>query len=241
MNNFPYNGVFAGTTLIQQSGSIGGARSVFVKLQGIKNELVYPTFGGQLKNPFKVPAKIFAGDLFEFRTDNDGVNPSVYLLKTFEVADDVAESGTTIYIVRDAYRHIPCVGDVLMAAPADFSTQGAGYAITAVEETVHASKAVWEVTIGTTLGALTKGDILVEAAESGAAVKMLVQNPNSVAPSDYDMFLTPTSSATTNNVNSARYYLTPALHGIMYKSKMSKMPAVVEGINKSRINGWFEI
>ena len=46
-------GFFRGTTLMQTSGNIGGARSVFVKLKGIKNDLVYPTFGGMLMNPPK--------------------------------------------------------------------------------------------------------------------------------------------------------------------------------------------
>ena len=46
-----YYGVFRGRKTIQRSGTIGGARSVFVKLQGNKNELVYPTFGGFIQNP----------------------------------------------------------------------------------------------------------------------------------------------------------------------------------------------
>ena len=51
-------GVFRGRKTIQKSGSIGGSRAVFVKLQGNKNELVYPTFGGFLKNPFKKCCKV---------------------------------------------------------------------------------------------------------------------------------------------------------------------------------------
>ena len=78
-------GVFLGRTLVQQHGEIGGARSVFVKLQGNKNELVFPTFGGQIKNPFKGQAKLYAGDLCEYRTDENGVKPQIFILKTFEV------------------------------------------------------------------------------------------------------------------------------------------------------------
>ena len=33
-------GAFRGRKLIQSRGEVGGAKSVFVKLQGIKNELV---------------------------------------------------------------------------------------------------------------------------------------------------------------------------------------------------------
>ena len=60
-------GVFAGTTLIQAHGDIGGARYVFVKLQGrSKDSMVFPTVGGVITNPFKGNAKIFAGDLLEY-------------------------------------------------------------------------------------------------------------------------------------------------------------------------------
>mgnify|MGYP003311745762 CR=1 FL=1 len=74
-----FGGVFTGTTLLQEHGAIGGARSVFVKLFGTKNELVYPTHGGYLKNAFKQGGKIFAGDLFEYRTDDKGENPVLVL------------------------------------------------------------------------------------------------------------------------------------------------------------------
>ena len=95
------NGVLFGRTLIQQRGELGGARAVFVKLQGVKNELVFPTFGGQLKNPFKGVAKIYAGDLFEFRTDEKGVNPELYILKTYKVK---SVSGSTVTLYKDGFK-----------------------------------------------------------------------------------------------------------------------------------------
>lgn len=232
-----FGGVFMGTTLIQTSGVVGGAKNVFVKLQGAKDWLVYPTFGGKLQNPFKGAAKIFAGDLFEYRTDENGENPELYLLKTYKVAKN-SSSETTVLIERDGYKHIPFVGDVLMKAPDTFSATGAAYTVTAVEETTEAGAAVWKITLNTTLGELVKGDILVEAEEENASGTMLVQNPNTVADKDFDMFYPP---ATDSNKKGARYNLTPALHGIMYINKMSPMPQVVLDINKSRINGWFEI
>lgn len=226
-----------GTTLIQSSGVVGGAKNVFVKLQGNKDWLVYPTFGGKLKNPFKGAAKIFAGDLFEYRTDENGENPELYLLKTYKVAKE-SNSETTVLIERDGYKHIPFVGDVLMKAPDTFSATGAAYTVTAVEETTEAGAAVWKLTFNTTLGSLAKGDVLVEAKEENASGTMLVQNPNAVAANDYDLFY---PAATSANKNLARYNLAPSLHGIMYISKMSPLPKVVLDINKSRINGWFEI
>lgn len=233
-----FGGVFMGTALLQQTSEFGGARDVFVKLQGVKNDLVFPTFGGQLKNPFPGPAKIFAGDLFEVRTDKNGEKPELYLLKTYEVAK--ASSGTEIFIVRDGYRHIPFAGDILMKAPTAFGTEGAGYAVTAVEETTDSGKDVWKVTLATALGSLVEGDILVEAAESGASAKMLVQNINAVAPCDYDIFNMP-SSGKTSDFDKTRYLMTPALHGTMYISKMSPVPEVALELNKSRINGWYEL
>lgn len=234
-NNF--GGVFMGTTLIQTSGVVGGAKSVFVKLQGDKNQLVYPTFGGRLMNPFKGPAKIFAGDLFEYRTDENGENPELYLLKTYKVAKE-SSSETTVLIERDGYKHIPFVGDVLMKAPDSFSATGAAYTVTAVEETTDSGADVWKLTFKTTLGALSKGDVLVEAKAENASGTMLVQNPNTVAANDYDLFF---PAATSANKTLARYNLAPAMHGIMYIHKMSPMPKVVLDTNKSRINGWFEI
>lgn len=234
-----FGGVFLGTALRQTSMTFGGMRDVFVKLQGVKNDLVSPTFGGQLKNPFPGFAKIFAGDLFEFRLDDKGENPEVYLLKTYEVAKETSD--TTVFIVRDGYRHIPFVGDKLMKAPEAFGTAGTAYTVTAVEETVDESKDVWKLTLNTALGSLTAGDVLVEAdKEHASEAKMLVQNVNAVAPCDYDIFGQP-STGKTDEFEKTRYYLTPALHGTMYISKMSPMPAVVKALNKSRVNGWYEL
>lgn len=63
-------GTFRGSILRQGKGNIGGARSVFAKFKGIKNELVYPFNGGMIVNAPKGEGfKFFTGDLMEFRTD----------------------------------------------------------------------------------------------------------------------------------------------------------------------------
>ena len=77
------DGFFGGRSLVQQSGSKGGARHVFVKIDDIKDDLVFPTGGGQVMNPFPGAAKIYAGDLMEFRTDDNGLKGKVYILKTY--------------------------------------------------------------------------------------------------------------------------------------------------------------
>jgi hypothetical protein len=201
-------------------------------LQGNKNELVYPTFGGQIKNPFKGAAKMFAGDLMEYRTDADGLNPEIYLLKTYKV---VSVSGTTVNILNDGYKHIPFVGDKLGVAPDEIGGAVDAVTITAVKNAEVGGKKVWAVT---TSGSLTASadDVLVEAGEDG---NMLVKNINAVAPTDMDMLDAPATGD--EDFDGARYFYTPALGGIMYTNKMSPLPECVKKLNKSNINGWFQI
>lgn len=227
-----YVGYFRGRKTIQRSATIGGARSVFVKLQGNKNELVYPTFGGQIKNPFKGAAKMFAGDLMEYRTDANGLNPEIYLLKTYQV---VSVSGTTVNILNDGYKHIPFVGDKIGVAPDELGGAVDAVTITAVKNAEVGGKKVWAVT---TSGSLTASadDVLVEAGEDG---NMLVKNINAVAPTDMDMLDAPATGD--EDFDGARYFYTPALGGIMYTNKMSPLPECVKELNKSNINGWFQI
>lgn len=244
MSTGDLKGNFFGRTLVQQRGEIGGARDVFVKLSGLKNDLIFPTFGGRVKNPFKGAAKIYAGDLIEYRTNNKGVKPEIYLLKTYQVAK--ATSDTTIEIVRDRYKHIPFVGDVLMKAPDVIGGAGAAYTVKAVAKSDRGGDAsnekVWILTVSTTLGSLVKGDILVEAESENASGTMLVKNINAVAPCDYDFLYDNVSDPTdeTDEFDAARYFMTPALGGLMYKWKMSPIPTCVEkAANEIKVNGWF--
>lgn len=227
-------GVFAGTTLIQQKGEFGGARSVFVKIQGNnKNDMVFPTFGAQLKNPFKGAAKIYAADLFEIRYDSCGENPELYLLKTYEVE---SVSGNTVNIVRNGYRHIPFVGDKIGVAPEELGGKVTAATVTAVKEAKVGNVDVWAVTVDSALTA-KKGDVLVEADENG---EMYVKMINGVAICDYDCFYANATGAT-NRFDAARYFLAPAMHATAYICKMSPMPACVLKLNKSRMNGWYEL
>lgn len=235
-------GIFNGRVLLQQSGEIGGHRHVFVKLQGgNKNELVHPTFGCRLMNPFKGNAKFFAGDLVEYRIDGTG-----YILKTYEVAADVLAAATTVYILRDGYRHIPFVGDVLMVAPDTLSGTGKAVTVTAVNATTTtvgttANVPVWELTISAALGAMSKGAILVEAVEAGNDKAMLVTNPNMLLPWDLDCIFDPASTgvAGDDDYEKAKYLFTPILEGVCYLSKMSPLPDCVKKLNGSRVTGWF--
>lgn len=242
MNAIQRFGAFFGRVIMQTNGSIGGSRNVFVKLKGQgKDDLVFPTFGGKLMNPFLGAAKFFAGDLFEYRLDSNGINPELYLLKTYEVA---SASGTTVNIIRNNFRHIPFVGDVLMVAPQTIGGTGTAVTVTAVTETTVtiSSKTydVWQLTVSATLGSLNMGTILVEAEEAGSDKEMLVKVVNACAPSDGDMIFV-TDTVTNSGYDGPRYHYTPAIGGLMYISKMSPMPQCVLNLNPSRVNGWFRL
>lgn len=227
-----YVGYFRGRKTIQRRGTVGGARSVFVKLQGNKNELVYPTFGGYIKNPFKGTAKLFAGDLIEYRTDNDGVNPEIYILKTYLVE---SVSGSVVNIVKDAYKHIPFVGDKIGVAPDEIGGEMTAVTINSIKTSKVGDVEVWACTCSAAL-TTKKGDVLVEADSSN---KMMVKAVNAVAPTDLDMFDAPATGD--EDFDGARYSYTPALGGIMYISKMSPMPACVLAENRAKVNGWYQI
>lgn len=233
MTNEIYAGVFRGRKLVQTSGEIGGARSVFVKVKGIKNELVYPTFGGKIMNaPKGTGFKFYAGDLFEFRTNADGVRPEVYLLKTYLVE---SVSGNVVNIVNDGYKHKPFVGDKLGVAPAEIGGEMTAATITKVENAKVGDVKVWACTFSSTVSA-SKGTVLVEADEDN---NMLVKAINAVA--DCDGLMADAASVGEDDFDGARYYYVPALGGIMYTNKMSPMPACVLKLNESKINGWFQI
>lgn len=234
-------GVFLGKTLLQRRGEIGGARYVFVKLQGNKNELVFPTFGCKIMNPFKGTAKMYAGDLIEYRYNDGEKGATGYILKTYVVNKATSTStDTVIYLTRDGYKHIPFVGDVLMKAPATIDGTGTAVTVTKVEPTVEASKDVWKVTLSATLADLKVNDILVEAVEAGPGKKPMVTNPNSMCPADYDFLYEPATGDV--DFDGARYFMTPVLHGIAYIDRMSPMPkSVLDARNKSLVTGWFEL
>lgn len=228
-----YVGVFRGRKTIQRSATIGGARSVFVKLQGNKNELVYPTFGGYIMNaPKGAPFKFFAGDLVEYRTDENGVNPEIYILKTFLVE---SASGTTVNIVKDGFKHIPHVGDRIGVAPEEIGGEMTAVTVTAVKPSKVGNVEVWAVTTNSALTA-SKGNVLVEA---DADDKMMVKHINAVCPTDLDMF--DAAATGDEDFDGARYSYTPALGGLMYTNKMSPLPECVKKINQAKVNGWFQI
>lgn len=236
MNYETQYGAFRGRKLVQTSGNIGGQKSVFVKIKGIKNELVYPTFGGKVMNAPKGQGfKMFAGDLVWFKTDDNGVKPEVYFLKTYLVAEDVTNA-KVVHIVRDGYKHKPFVGDKIGVAPDEIGGKLAAAAtIDKIVEAKVGEVNVWTCTLSAAITA-SKDAVLVEADAEG---NMLVKAINAVMDCDADMLDAASTGA--DDFDGARYYYTPALGGIMYTHKMSPIPACVKKLNQSKINGWFQI
>lgn len=231
------NGYFGGRSLVQQSGSKGGARHVFVKFDDIKDDLVFPTFGGQVMNPFPGAAKIYAGDLMEFRTDEKSFKGKVYILKTYKV---VSVSGSTVNIVRDGYHHKPFVGDKIGLAPSVIGGTMTAKVVNKVQATTVSGQDVWALTMASALTGLKAGDVLVEADADG---KMMVKKINAVAAWDYDFMWSEAADPTASDpeFEAARYFLTPTLRGTMYIHKMSPMPQCVLDLNISNITGWFRV
>lgn len=227
-------GTFRGTVLSQGKGTIGGARSVFAKFKGIKNELVYPFNGGMIMNAPKGEGfKFFAGDLMEFRTNEKYANPEVYLLKTYLVE---SVSGTTVNIVKDGYKHVPFVGDKIGVAPEEIGGEMTSATITAVKTAKVGEVEVWACTMSSALTA-KKGDVLVEAGTDG---KMLVKAINAFADCDGDMPYVGADSA--DDFEKAKYFYTPAVGGVyIYIHKMSPLPECVLAVNKSQFNGLYKL
>lgn len=229
-----YSGVTGARTLIQANGSIGGYRAVFVEIGGSgKKDLVYVPYGGIVKNPFKGRAKMFAGDLCQYETDG-----KIYLLKTYQVQDTVASDATVVYIVRDGYKHIPFVGDILMKAPATLTGNGTAATVTAVEETTNNGADVWKLTLSAAVGAMAADDVMVEGLAAGTTTAV-VTNPNTVLPCDFDFLFNPATSD--SDYYGAKYLLTPVLSEWAWVAKMSPLPPTVLDLNKSRITGWFKL
>lgn len=257
-NNIP-NGHFRGLGLIQKKGEIGGFRNVFVNLVGTHDDMVYPHIGGKVMNPPKGRAKMFAGDLCEYRpkTGSFKIDPEIYILRTFEVADAVSNT-TTVYIVRDEFRHKPFVGDILMVAPDTIGGIGTAVSVSAVVATTTTVDSknvnVWQLTISSSL-TITKGAIMVEAEAAGSDKKMLVKAINGVFDCDTDFFedeniddISVTrgddggiTAVTDADFYKARYQYTPALGGLMWIHKMSPMPQCVLDLNMCNVPGWYHV
>lgn len=213
-----------------------GKRNVFV--QDNSNPMDYVPLGGAFKPMFNAGEKAFQGDLCEFSLDNQ----TIMVFRTFKVVAAVTAESTTIKVQGGAYRHIPHAGMNLMKAPSTLTGTGTAGAIANVVAKDDATLGhIYELTITAgALGTLSVGDILVEAVEAGSSKKMLVSNPNTFIKNDI-VFNYPMNVAADPAVNGAIMTYAPVQHAKLYKAKMQDLPACVAAINKSRIDGLFEL
>ena len=235
-------GTFAGTVLAQSSAELGGQRHVFYLPQGPRPAPQYPVYGGILVNPFKGHGKIYAGDLIEHTLDG-----KCKLLKSYEVAKQTSTAEVQISSGAceqgEIFRHIPFVGDVLMVAPETLDGTGKAVAVTAVEKTFDSKgkQDGWKVTLSEALGSLTKGQVLVEASESGETVKAMVTNPNCYVEVDYDCPFIPATGD--EDFDGARYMLTPnMMRGVelAYIDRMQPLPDSIKKADKFK-SGYKEL
>ncbi len=99
---------------------------------------------------------------------------------------------------------------------------------------------VWKVNIeAAALGALAKGDILVEAVEAGASKGMYVTNPNTFNPIEC-VFTNPVMQGE-DPYTGAIVTFAPIAEGLYYKKRMCPLPACVSALNKSRITAYFSL
>lgn len=227
-------------TIIQTEGAVGGTRYVFEQLEAlVKNALVHPPIGGKLANPFKGPAKIYAGDLIEhdlgLAKGDGGPGATIKVLKAYAVAKaTTADTDTDIYIVRNGFVHIPFVGDTIMVGQKDFATEAKGVTVTAVEATTDTTAGdVWKLTLSEALGDLKVDDVLVEASAAGASVLPMVTNPNCFAPCDNDL---PFFDAGGDKWHKPRTNINFCMLNsdcVMWLDRMGPVPPAVKAMNKS--------
>lgn len=223
-----------GRTMFAHRDSIAGSKFVFVKMAGKIPQCRVP-IGMRVLNPFTNKAKVYQGDLVEYKIDGTG-----YLLKMFKLAKAITAEDTTIYFTKDGWSHRPETGNILMKAPATFATTGTAAAISAVTDATYLGADVYSATIvANSLGTASAGDYFVEGAEAGSGKLMLVTNPNSFIAED---FVFEWGQATgDSDFDGARYNITPVLHEVAWKDKMTGCPAFLNAINKSKVTGWFEL
>lgn len=220
--------VFLGRATISSSNAFGERKYVFYNIGGGNKNSWRPTNGGVLQNPYKNGGKFYQGDLAEYTLDG-----KVTILKTYEVAEAVEATSVEVKIVRDDFRHKPEVGDIIMKAPSSLSGTGVAHTVISVDES---DNAYWALTLNTALGALSKGDVLVEGEKDGAGVNMKVKNPNSFLDIDaVNLF------QTNNPEEDVIYSIAPVMHEIAYVDRMSKLPDCVAALNKSLVVGLFEL
>lgn len=188
--------------------------------------------GGTILNPKKGFDHLYAAQLVQY-------TPAVgcLIFRSFAIKTASGASATTIYVNGDGYGDAPEVGMLIMKAPSAANGTGQSAAITAVEYDEENER--FKLTIGTALGALSVGDILVEASgtTASASATVLVPKPNTFVEADRDLM--PTENYGLDGT--ANYSISTVYNKQAWIQRMQPLPAYVLANNRSLIDGIFWI
>lgn len=216
-----------------------------------KNQLL----GGDLLNPKKGFDHFYAGQLGKY-VPGGGLSSEtagITIFRAFKPKAN-ASASTTINIVATGYEDAPEVGMVIMVAPesakvvtntadttsgaittttADYTGQSTK--ITAVAYDKENEK--FTLTVDTAI-TVTTDDILVEATgtAASASAKVLVDRVNMWIERDTDLM--PTDGY---GVQNGQYYLSGVSGCAAYIARMQPLPKYLLALNKSNIDGVFEL
>lgn len=166
-------------TFFETSKKVRGGRFVWVK-DGNGESRHNVLLGCTLANPFKGYGYAHAADLFEYRVGEEG-----YLLKSFEVKENAAESATTIVIKGDGFSTAPEVGNYIVSPAESAFTPVKMGKITAVVYDEVGQK--FTCTLDKAIGAVVVGTVLVEGAPlneetaTHSVDKKVTTNPSTAA------------------------------------------------------------
>lgn len=212
--------------------------------------------GGTIANPNKGFGHLWAAQLMQYTPGE-----AIKIFRSFKVQANAASNATTIYIEGDGFSDAPEVGQYLMVAPdavkvvtssadttsGEITTTETDYTGTYAKVTgvtYDETNQKFAVTLANALGALTAGDILVEAdAAADAALqsptgsaKVLCPKPNIFNEADRDLL--PTEGYGFQNAN---YSVSGVYNKQAWIAKMQPLPKYVLAYNKSLIDGIFWI
>lgn len=188
------NGLNTATVVLSKSATIAGGRHVF--------DHTYPehkvTDGAFIANCPPQGGKINEGDLGEFDYQTNTVTRMrAFVLKT------IATSAATelVFVAGDGY-DVPAVNDVIMLAPADYTT-GTGKSKKITDVVVDEVAGTATVTVSTFGVAFAVGDVFVDAVSVSDTASVSVK-PNVVFPQDIYIYEIP--ATTYNAATGAKYY-----------------------------------
>ena len=206
--------------------------------------------GGTILNPNKGFGKLYAAQLVQYTPQAGSL-----IFRSFALKADAAANATEYVLNGDGYGDAPEVGMVVMVAPdaLEVETLEADSETGAVTKTVtdytgqsaKITNVVYDkanekftITVDNTLGALSAGDILVEAQGSAksANAKVLVPNPNTFVEADEELL--PTEGYGFQNAN---YSISTVYNKQAWIARMQPLPKYVLAKNKSLIDGIFWI